>query len=92
MAWTIEFGESARQELAKLDKSTARRITTFLRERLASLDDPRTLGQALQGKHLGSLWRYRVGGYRLIYRIQDDRLVVVLVVTIGHRREVCRDR
>ena len=56
MAWTIEFQESARKDLTKLHKSTARRITTFLCERLAPLDDSRTLGQALQGRRLGSLW------------------------------------
>ncbi len=56
-------------------------------ERLANLDDPRTLGHALTGSRLGELWRYRVGDYRVVARI-EDKLLTVLVVQIGHRREV----
>lgn len=67
----------------------ARRLTAFLRERVAPLENPRSLGEALTGSHLGQFWRYRVGDYRIVCDIQD-RQVVVLVLKIGHRREVYR--
>jgi mRNA interferase RelE/StbE len=89
LAWLIEFDDSARKELAKLDKPIARRITEFLRERVAPLDNPRSLGQALTGSELGAFWRYRVGDYRIICEIQD-RTLKILVIRIGNRREIYR--
>ena len=89
MAWLIEFDDAAKKDLSKLDKQIARRITGFLRERLAPLDDPRSLGHALKGAALGELWRYRVGDYRIICEIQDKALRI-LVITIGNRREIYR--
>jgi mRNA interferase RelE/StbE len=89
LAWAIEFDPAAAKELRKLDTVVARRITAFLRERLAPLDDPRSLGEALKGQTLGEYWKYRLGDYRVIARLVDKRLVVV-VVRIGHRREVYR--
>ena len=89
MAWQIEFDPSAAKELAKLDKPTARRIVQFLRERVAPLTDPRSLGEALRGDELGSFWKYRLGDYRVVAEIIDRR-VVIIVVRVGHRREVYR--
>ena len=89
MGWSIEFDDAAKKDLAKLDKQIARRITGFLRERVAPLDDPRSLGHALKGSALGELWRYRVGDYRIICDIQDGKLRI-LVVAIGNRREIYR--
>lgn len=89
MAWLIEFDDAAKKDLAKLDKQIARRITGFLRERVAPLDDPRSLGHALKGSSLGDFWRYRVGDYRIICEIQDGALRI-LVIQIGNRREVYR--
>ena len=66
MAWAIELSEQTRKQLKKLDKPVAKRITSFLGERLASLDDPRSIGEALKGSELGAFWKYRVGDYRLI--------------------------
>jgi mRNA interferase RelE/StbE len=86
LAWRIELTETANKQLAKLDKVEARRITNFLRERLAATDNPRHTGKALSGP-LGGLWRYRVGDYRLICEIQDG-VLCVLVLKIGNRREV----
>ncbi|WP_404361511.1 type II toxin-antitoxin system RelE/ParE family toxin [Methylotuvimicrobium sp. KM1] len=86
MAWRIELTETANKQLAKLDKVEARRITKFLRERLAATDNPRNTGKALSGP-LGGLWRYRVGDYRLICEIQDG-VLCVLVLKISNRREV----
>ena len=89
MAWQIEFDPAAVKELAKLDKPTARRIVQFLRERVAPLSDPRSLGEALRGDELGSFWKYRLGDYRVVAEIVDRR-VVIIVVRIGLRREVYR--
>lgn len=86
LAWRIELTETANKQLAKLDKVEARRITKFLRERLAATDNPRNTGKALSGP-LGGLWRYRVGDYRLICEIQDG-VLCVLVLKISNRREV----
>ena len=77
----------ARRNLKQLDPQHARRIRKFL-ERIARLEDPRSIGEPLQGQ-LHEYWRYRVGNYRLLCSIQDERLVV-LVIKIGHRREVYR--
>ena len=89
MAWTVEVSESALRELDKLDPQHARRILKFLDDRVAGSDDPRAEGQALQGAKLGEFWKYRVGDYRLICKIVDERLIV-LVLRIGHRREIYR--
>ena len=89
MAWTIEYEAAARKELSKLDKQIARRITGFMRNRVASLKNPRSIGHPLTGSELGELWRYRVGDYRIICEIQDEN-IVVLVLRVGHRREVYR--
>jgi mRNA interferase RelE/StbE len=89
LPWAIEFAESAARQLRRLDPATARRITRFLRERLAAAEDPRRLGAALKGDELGEFWKYRVGDYRVIAAIRD-REVRILVVRLGHRREVYR--
>jgi mRNA interferase RelE/StbE len=75
--------------LNQLDPQIARRITRFLFERVARLEDPRSIGEALKGSELGEMWKYRVGGYRIIASIEDN-LVTILVVRIGNRREVYR--
>ena len=90
MAWQIEFGDASKKDLEKLDKQAARRITAFLRERVAVLDDPRSIGEALKGSKLGDFWKYRVGDYRIVASIEDGALRV-LVVRIGNRREVYRN-
>ncbi|MGA2858733.1 MAG: type II toxin-antitoxin system RelE/ParE family toxin [Candidatus Sulfotelmatobacter sp.] len=86
MAWKIEFERAALKELEQLDKPVRQRILKFLHERLGKLDDPRKIGARLQGT-LSEFWKYRVGDYRLICSLENDRLVV-LVLRIGHRREV----
>jgi mRNA interferase RelE/StbE len=88
LAWTIELSETAVRQLRRLDRGVARRITIFLRDRVAPHADPRSTGKALSGP-LASLWRYRVGDYRIVASIEDDA-VRILVVRVGHRREVYR--
>lgn len=87
MAWKIEFEAAAFKELSKIGKADAKRIVVFLSERVLGSGDPRSLGQALKGSRLGNLWRYRVGDYRLICDIRD-KVLVVLVLRVGHRKEV----
>jgi mRNA interferase RelE/StbE len=89
MAYSVELTAEVDRELGKLDPQHSKRILKFLRERVAKLDDPRSIGQALHGSRLGEFWKYRVGDYRLICKIEDDRLVV-LVLRIGDRKEIYR--
>ena len=88
MAWTIEYAETARKQLRKLDKAVARRIADFMDERVAPGNDPRRLGKALKGP-MGDLWCYRVGDFRVLFDIQDG-VLAVLVLQIENRREVHR--
>lgn len=89
MTWKVEFDPAAVRELDKLNPQIARRILTFLHGRVAMLDDPRSIGEALKGSRLGEFWKYRVGDYRVIASI-EDRAFRVLVVRVGNRREVYR--
>jgi mRNA interferase RelE/StbE len=86
--WRVEFDRAAARDLRKLGAEAERRVLSFLRTRIAGSSDPRRLGQPLTGDRQG-FWRYRVGDYRIVAAIEDDRFVV-LVVTVGHRREVYR--
>ena len=88
MAWAIEYAETAKKQLRKLDKAAARRIADFMDERVAPSEDPRRLGKALKGP-LGDLWRYRVGDFRVFCDIQSA-VLTVLILQIGNRREVYR--
>lgn len=85
MAWSLEYSEKSQKSLRKLGRREADRITRFLGE-IAELEDPRSRGHALVG-NLRGLWRYRVEDWRVVVRIEDQTLVI-LVVTVGHRREV----
>ncbi|NIJ38635.1 mRNA interferase RelE/StbE [Sphingopyxis panaciterrae] len=87
MAWTIDFDDGARRAFRKIAREQADRITRYLGE-LTALDDPRQRGKALTGG-LKGLWRYRVGDYRIVVRIYDEQLLV-LVLTLAHRCEVYR--
>ena len=88
MAWAIEYAESAKKQLRKLDRVAARRIADFMDKRVAPSNDARAMGKALKGP-LGDLWRYRVGDFRVICDIQD-KVLTVLVLRVGNRREVYR--
>lgn len=84
--WRVEFDREAARDLRKLGAVAERTILRYMRERIATAEDPRRFGKPLIGD-LKGLWRYRVGAYRIVASIEDDRFVV-LVVTVGHRREV----
>jgi mRNA interferase RelE/StbE len=83
MAWSIEFSEEAERDFSKLDKPIQRRIFAYLHGRIAASTDPRDFGKPLLHE-LAGLWRYRVGDYRVLCSIEEDKLTV-LVVEIGHR-------
>jgi mRNA interferase RelE/StbE len=89
MAWRIEYDAGAEKDLSKLDRQIAQRIIKFMGQRVARLDDPRSVGEALKGSKLGDFWKYRVGDYRIIVDIQDN-VMRVYVVEIGDRKEVYR--
>lgn len=89
MKWIIEFDPSAVKELDKLDPQQAKRILRFLFDRVAHLDDPRSIGEALKGSRFNTLWKYRVGDYRIITSIEDN-VAQILVVKIGDRKEIYR--
>jgi mRNA interferase RelE/StbE len=89
MAWAIEFERRAIKDLDGLDTVVRKRILSFLMERVAVLDDPRQLGDQLEGKKYHGMWKYRVGDYRIITKI-GDAVLTILVVEVGHRREIYR--
>ncbi len=89
MAFEIEFDPEAVKDLKKLDRQVQLRLIGFLKLRVATLANPRDLGEALAGGKLGAYWKYRVGDWRIICDIQDRR-IVVRVLRIGNRREIYR--
>ncbi|MBO4576502.1 MAG: type II toxin-antitoxin system mRNA interferase toxin, RelE/StbE family [Neisseriaceae bacterium] len=93
MNWTLEFDEKVKKDLKKLDKQTANRIFEYLTKTVIGkyADNPRAIGEALKGKKLGEYWKYRVGDCRVIAKIEDEKLVI-LVVKVGNRREVYKPK
>ena len=87
MAWTIDFTPEAAKALSRLEAQAQKRIVRFLRERVAPAENPRALGEPLKGSRFSGLWRYRAGDYRILCEIEDER-IRVLVVLLGHRREI----
>lgn len=86
MSWKVEYAPVAVRQLQSLDKANRQRIFDYLNDRIQDCKNPRHFGEALKA-NLSGLWRYRVGDYRIICRIQEE-CVVVLVLSIGHRREI----
>jgi mRNA interferase RelE/StbE len=89
MAWKVEVLPDAKRDLKKLDRSQAQRIVKFLYDRVAKLENPRSIGEALQGPRFGEFWKYRIGDYRVVCKLLDER-VIVLVLRVGHRKEIYR--
>ena len=89
MKWTIELDPAVEKDLIKLDSQQTKRILRFLFERVAHLEDPRSIGEALKGSRFNTLWKYRVGDYRIISSIEDN-VAQILVVRIRNRKEVYR--
>jgi mRNA interferase RelE/StbE len=90
LAWTVEISDVAERQLRKLDRPVKKRILDWLDDRIEGCKNPRHFGEPLKGDQAG-FWRYRIGVYRVLCEIEDEQLVV-LVLTIGHRRQVYRQR
>lgn len=86
MVYSVEYSKEAQKILKKMDRSAAQRIVVWMRDRVNNCENPRLWGEALVGEFSG-LWKYRIGTFRLVCEIQDDKLMV-LVVELGHRKEV----
>lgn len=86
MTWTVEFDDAATKELRKLDRQVQQEILRYLRERIATDEDPHRFGKPLS-RDLAGLWRYRIRNYRMICNIEDEKLIV-LVFRVGHRKEI----
>ena len=86
MVWRIEVTNTAKKQLAKLDHQVQSEIIRYLREKISTDEDPRRFGAPLR-KELSGRWKYRVGAYRIICEIQDEK-VLVLVLMVGHRSRV----
>ncbi|WP_459936110.1 type II toxin-antitoxin system RelE family toxin [Desulfonatronum parangueonense] len=87
MPWKIEFTPEAAKKLARLGKEAEKRVLEFMRERISNLENPRDTGEPLKGTRFSGLWRYRAGDYRILCEIQDEQ-ILILVVLVGHLREV----
>ncbi len=90
MGWKVEISDVAERQLRKLDRPTQERILSWLFDRIEGCKNPRHFGEPLRGDLAGS-WRYRVGAYRVLCEIQDEK-VLVLVLAVGHRREIYKRR
>ena len=90
MAWTVSLSNIAERQLRKLDRPIQKRILDWLNDRIEGCKNPRHFGEPLRGEMAG-LWRYRIGDYRVVCEIQDQQLVV-LALTVGHRREIYLSR
>jgi mRNA interferase RelE/StbE len=86
MSWVYRFDARALKELKKLDRQTQKEIIDYLDERIAGKEGPRRFGKGIKADLVG-LWRYRVGNYRILCQIHDGELVV-LVIAVGHRRDI----
>jgi mRNA interferase RelE/StbE len=89
LGYSVEFDPDAMKDLKKLDRPIQQRLVGFLKDRVATLDDPRSIGEALSGAKLGQYWKYRVGDWRIVCDIQDQR-IVVRVLRVGNRKEIYR--
>lgn len=86
MKYKVEFSQLALKQLKKMDKHTSSMIISYIKKKLVNTDNPRQYGKALQGNH-NDKWRYRVGNYRLLAKIQDERVLITLV-EVGHSKEI----
>lgn len=84
--WSVYWEDRAKKQISKLDKKAQKQIHAYIQKRIEQADNPRLFGDALTG-NLSGLWRYRVGNYRIICEIEDEKLTI-LVIKIGHRKDI----
>lgn len=88
MNYKVLYSKRALKDLKKLDRGVQRLILDYMKD-LENLAEPRFRGKALSGD-LKGLWRYRIGQYRIICRIEDDK-IIISVITLGHRRNIYKN-
>lgn len=86
MKYAVEFTERALKDIKKLDKHVASLILGWVRKNLEGCENPRAHGKGLSANRSGQ-WRYRVGDYRLLALIEDDKIKIV-IINVGHRRDI----
>jgi len=86
MSYTVLYTKETYKQLKKLDKYTSRFVLAWILKNLDGCSDPRQHGKPLKANHSG-LWRYRIGDYRLLAEIDDDK-IVIMMIAIGHRRDI----
>ena len=86
MKYSVEYATQAVRELRKMDRPIQKILLAWIEKNLVDCDDPRSYGRALTANHKG-IWRYRIGEYRVLAEIDDGR-IVILLLHIGHRKEV----
>jgi len=86
MNYTVTYTEDSYKKLKKLDKYTQTFILSWISKNLVGCSDPRQHGKPLSGNRVGQ-WRYRIGEYRLLAEIDDDK-IIILNITVGHRRDI----
>ncbi len=86
MRYKVEFTQRALKDLKKLDRHTASLILGWIRKNLENCENPRGHGKGLTANKSGK-WRYRVGDYRLLAEIEDDK-IIILILNVGHRRDI----
>ena len=86
MKYDVEYSKTAVNTIKKMDSSTSKLIRTWIEKNLINTENPRIKGKALTGD-LKGLWHYRVGDYRILAEIQDNK-IVILILDIGHRSKI----
>ena len=86
MKYKVEYTKTAMKQFKKMDKKIAALILSYIEDKLVGCENPRLYGKALRG-NLDDIWRYRVGSYRILTKIEDDK-VLITVVEVGHRKEI----
>lgn len=86
MTYRVEYTQAAVKQLKKMDRSVASFVLSFIESKLVDCENPRLHGKALHGD-LNDIWRYRVGDYRILAKI-EDAVLLIIVVEIGHRRDI----
>lgn len=84
--YNVEFTKDMLKTLKKMDKHQATIIMAWIKKNLVEGEDPRAYGKALVANHAGK-WRYRIGDYRLLAHIDDEK-IVILLLDVGHRRHI----
>lgn len=84
--WKIEWDSKALKEAKKLDRNARKKIVEYLEKRVLASQNPYQFGKPLKGNKAG-IWRYRVGNYRILCQI-EDRALIVLVIAVGHRKDI----